>query len=61
MIDVDRSVAVNSTLEPGDPILATPDIWTGLVMKAEDPVPFVKPINQSGGRRVHVIDPGDAA
>jgi ketosteroid isomerase-like protein len=44
MIDVDRSVAVNRNLEPGDPVLAAPDIWTGLVMKAEDPVPFVKPI-----------------
>jgi hypothetical protein len=47
MIDVDRSVAVNRNLEPGDPILAAPDIWTGLVMKAEDPVPFVKPISSN--------------
>jgi ketosteroid isomerase-like protein len=44
MIDVDRSVAVNRNLEPGDLVLAAPDIWTGLVMKAENPVPFVKPI-----------------
>ena len=44
MIDVDRSVAVNRDREPGDPVLSAADIWRGLVMKAEDPVPFVKPI-----------------
>jgi ketosteroid isomerase-like protein len=44
MIEVDRSVAINRDLEPGDPVLSAPDIWRGLVMKAEDPVAFVKPI-----------------
>jgi ketosteroid isomerase-like protein len=44
MIDVAKSLPVNSNLEPGEPILSAPDIWRGLVMKAEDPVPFVKPI-----------------
>ena len=44
MIDVDRSMAVNRDLRPGDPILSASDIWRGLVMKAENPVPFVKPI-----------------
>lgn len=44
MIDVAKSVPVNSNLEPGDPVLSAPDIWRGLVMKAENPVPFVRPI-----------------
>ena len=44
MIDVAKSVPVNRDLEPGEPVLSAPDIWRGLVMKAEDPVPFVKPI-----------------
>jgi ketosteroid isomerase-like protein len=44
MIDVAKTVPVNTSLEPGDPILSAPDIWRGLVMKAENPVPFVKPI-----------------
>jgi ketosteroid isomerase-like protein len=44
MIDVAKSMPVNRDLEPGDPVLSAPDIWRGLVMKAEDPVPFVKPI-----------------
>jgi ketosteroid isomerase-like protein len=44
MIDVAKSLPVNSNLAPGDPVLSAPDIWHGLVMKAENPVPFVKPI-----------------
>jgi ketosteroid isomerase-like protein len=44
MIDVAKSMPVNRDLEPGDPVLSAPDIWHGLVMKAENPVPFVKPI-----------------
>jgi ketosteroid isomerase-like protein len=44
MIDVAKSLPVNRDLEPSDPVLSAPDIWRGLVMKAENPVPFVKPI-----------------
>jgi ketosteroid isomerase-like protein len=44
MIDVAKSMPINKDLEPGDPVLSAPDIWRGLVMKAENPVPFVKPI-----------------
>jgi Acetylaranotin biosynthesis cluster protein L len=44
MIDVAKSVPVNRNLEPGEPILSAPDIWRGLVMKAENPMPFVTPI-----------------
>ncbi len=41
MFSVERSVPVNAGLAPGEPRLTRHHIWLGLVLKAEDAVPFV--------------------
>lgn len=41
MFSVDKSVAVNANLKPGDPVLTRDQIWEGLLMKAYDARPFV--------------------
>lgn len=41
MFTVDKSVAVNANLKPGDPVLTRDQIWEGLLMKAYDAKPFV--------------------
>lgn len=41
MFSVDKTVAVNANLKPGDPVLTRDQIWEGLVMKAYDAKPFV--------------------
>ncbi|MDE0056960.1 MAG: SRPBCC family protein [Defluviicoccus sp.] len=41
MFSVERSVPVNAGLAPGEPVLTRHHIWLGLVLKAEDAVPFV--------------------
>ena len=41
MFTVDRTVPVNADLAPGAPTLGRGQIWAGLVLKAEDAVPFV--------------------
>ncbi len=41
MFTVDRTVPVNAGLAPGTPWLGRSQVWAGLVLKAEDAVPFV--------------------
>jgi hypothetical protein len=41
MFSVDKTVAVNADLKPGDPVLTRDQIWEGLMMKAYDARPFV--------------------
>ncbi len=41
MFTVDRTVPVNADLGPGVPALGRSRVWAGLVLKAEDAVPFV--------------------
>lgn len=41
MFAVDRSVPVNADLAPGVPRLGRSQIWAGLLLKAEDAMPFV--------------------
>ncbi len=41
MFSVDESVAVNTDLEPGDPVLTRDQVWEGLLMKARNAKPFV--------------------
>jgi len=41
MIYVSKEVAANENLNSGDPRLTRSDIWKGLVMKAENALPFV--------------------
>lgn len=41
MIELSRSVLVNDPAEPGAPVLTRDDVWDGLVMKAENALPFV--------------------
>ena len=41
MFSIDKSVAVNANLKPGDPILIRDQICEGLLMKAYDAKPFV--------------------
>ena len=41
MFSVERSVPINAGLAPGEPALARRHVWLGLVLKAEDAVPFV--------------------
>ena len=41
MFSVERSVPVNAGLAPGEPGLTRHHVWLGLVLKAEDAVPFV--------------------
>jgi hypothetical protein len=44
MIHVSKTVRVNSGLAPGEPALDAHQMWHGLVMKAEDPIHFVRGI-----------------
>ena len=41
MFSVERSVPINAGLAPGEPALTRRHVWLGLVLKAEDAVPFV--------------------
>lgn len=41
MIELSRSVLVNDPAEPDAPTLTRDDVWDGLVMKAENALPFV--------------------
>ena len=41
MFSVEHSVPVNADLAPGAPALTRHHVWLGLVLKAEDAVPFV--------------------
>ena len=41
MFSVEHSVPVNAGLAPGEPALSRHHVWLGLVLKAEDAVPFV--------------------
>ena len=41
MFSVEHSVPVNAGLAPGEPRLTRHHVWLGLVLKAEDAVPFV--------------------
>ncbi len=41
MIYVSKEVAANEGVRPGHPKLSRSDIWKGLVMKAENALPFV--------------------
>ena len=41
MIYVSKEVAANENLPSGQPKLSRSDIWKGLVMKAENALPFV--------------------
>ena len=41
MFSVEHSVPVNANLAPGEPELTRHHVWLGLVLKAEDAVPFV--------------------
>jgi hypothetical protein len=41
MIYVSKEVAANEGIAPGQPKLSRSDIWKGLVMKAENALPFV--------------------
>ena len=41
MFSVERSVPINADLAPGEPALTRRHVWLGLVLKAEDAVPFV--------------------
>lgn len=52
MFTVSRTLKVNDT--PGAPTLKRGDVWRGLMMKAENPVPFVAPME-----RCTVVERGD--
>jgi hypothetical protein len=54
MIDVAKSMPVNRDLEPGNPVLSAPDIWRGLVMKAENPVPRSKESSRRQGPEARI-------
>jgi hypothetical protein len=41
MIHVDKTVPVNAGRQPDDPALTRSQIWQGLVLKAENALPFV--------------------
>ena len=41
MFSVEHSVPVNAGLAPSEPALSRHHVWLGLVLKAEDAVPFV--------------------
>lgn len=41
MFTVDRTVPINVNLGPDDPVLTRSQVWQGLLLKAEDAVPFV--------------------
>ena len=41
MFSVEHSVPINADLAPGEPALTRHHVWLGLVLKAEDAVPFV--------------------
>ena len=41
MFSVSHSVPINADLAPGAPVLNRHHVWLGLVLKAEDAVPFV--------------------
>jgi hypothetical protein len=41
MIELSHSVLVNDPTDPDAPVLTRDDVWDGLVMKAENALPFV--------------------
>jgi Domain of unknown function (DUF1857) len=41
MIELSHSVLVNDPADPESPVLTRDDVWEGLVMKAENALPFV--------------------
>lgn len=41
MIELSHSVLVNDPADPEPPVLTRDDVWEGLVMKAENALPFV--------------------
>jgi hypothetical protein len=41
MIELSHSVLVNDPADPNAPVLTRDDVWKGLVMKAENALPFV--------------------
>ena len=41
MIELSHSVLVNDPTDPNAPVLTRGDVWDGLVMKAENALPFV--------------------
>lgn len=46
MIDVEHSLMVNQDLPAGEVELSVEEVWQGLVMKAENAVPFVPAISR---------------
>ena len=62
MIDVERTISVNGSDVPAAARLTAEDVWAGLVMKAENAIPFVDAISRcqiierTGNQLVREID-----